>query len=139
MKPSLTERGLLWCPACGGETSIPVQWNANRNQTEKLVLIGGRTWRCPVCGADLHIGERLARAHNHFWYPDDPRWDGGAAVEESLRIEYTRRSRDGRQRLELRITSEGQPLLPALVRAVRQIAGPAADQLALELDEGIDT
>ena len=140
--PRLLPSGHLLCPQCQGQSATPASVSPQTGCPEKGVLVGDRTGCCPGCGVGHYIPLSLARRHNRLWFPNNPGcWNAGDDIEEpqaveSLKIEYTRRFGDSRQRVSIRLRSEGQPLLPGLVRAVQQLAGPSQGPMALEeLDE----
>lgn len=136
--PRLLPSGHLLCPQCQGQSATPASVSPQTGCLKKGVLVGDRTGCCPGCGVGHYIPLSLARRHNRLWFPDYPEcWEAGCDTEEphvveSLRIEYSRHCGGRRQRVSIRIRSEGRPLLPGLVRAVQQIAGPGEGPTALE-------
>lgn len=71
VRPTLTRRGLLRCPHCSAEVATPVAFNPYRGCREKMLLLGGGTTTCPVCGVGQYIDPLTAERHNRHWFPKD--------------------------------------------------------------------
>ncbi len=75
--PSLLPDGSLECPSCGNTCTTPVAPNPYLGFTpEKMVLVAGKTCKCPHQGCDAvhYFPPELARTHNRFWFKDDPQY-----------------------------------------------------------------
>jgi hypothetical protein len=69
--PTLTAEGACRCPQCGGTCNTPVAWNPWNGLDEKMVLVHGKVNNCPHCRCRHFVTRELARAHNHYWFPED--------------------------------------------------------------------
>lgn len=71
---SLSEDGLVVCPACGGRCRTPTAWNPWNGLDEPMVLVANKTNRCPHCSIVHFVSPSLAREFNHRLFPDDPQY-----------------------------------------------------------------
>ena len=71
--PYVTAAGLVHCPACGSDIDVPRAANPYRGgRVEKMILLGDKRTKCPVCKAPQFISALTAERHNRFWHPDCP-------------------------------------------------------------------
>lgn len=72
--PLLDEDGGCECPQCGNVCVTPVHNNIWTGVDEKMVLVPNKCNHCPHCGVLHFITPDLALDHNHFWFPEDKRY-----------------------------------------------------------------